>query len=294
MPDDTQNGDAGGTGDAGTTTTSTQTPPRWDHEIFDPATPGKLKEKWQDSLPDEFAEHRAMLANYGDFGTFIKSHKDLMRLARQNGGVKPITAESTPEEIADFRKAMAIPEAPYEFKKPDELPEGVQWVDDRAKAYGKWAHERNLSPAQAKEGLDLYMQFLSEDAKVQTQKYETYVGEQKQKLKEQYGGALPTAVILAQRAAAKESIPPSAVDPDSPDFQGPLFLKLAKAYGEALGETQLPSHASVLNDSPLTKYQSITGDKTNPKNALWAKGDKAVVAEANALLKEAGRQGLIK
>lgn len=269
--------------------TPTESP--WFQKIWDAEQPGKFVAKWQETLPQDMEDHKAMLANFGDFPTLVKSLKDNMTQARSKAGVKPLSEKSTPEEVAAYRKELGIPDKPYEFQKPEKLPDGIDWPEERVKTFGAWAQERNLTPAQAKDALDLHMQFLSEDQQkmstARQQQMEQAIAAEKEQLKTQFGNKLPAAVVNAQRVASKYGVPPEMMEPGSDNFAGVTLLRMASDLAAALGEAQLPTHAAVFNQDPAREYQSITKNKSDPRHALWASGDPYTVKQAQDFLKAA-------
>jgi hypothetical protein len=274
-----------------TETTADAEQKAWFQSIWDAEKPGAFVKGYQELLPPEMEKAKATLANYQDFQTLANSHLDLLRISREKGGVKPLTPESTPEEVASFRKAMGIPDKPYEFPKPDKLPDGVTWNDDMAKSFGQWAQENNLNPAQAKGVLDLHAKFVAEDSQkhaeaLQTQRAELLTRE-KAALREQFGGGLSSAVISAQQVASKYGLPPEIMEPGNDQFAGITVLRMAADLAAAMGESQLPSAASVQNMNPEREYLSIIEDKSNPLHKLWASGDKNAVKKVNELRKRA-------
>lgn len=272
-----------------TETTETQETP-WQTGIFDPEKPGKFVQAWQEKLGAEFENDKSMLASYGDLDTVLKSLAENKRKAREKAGAKPITAESTPEQVKEFRQIFGIPEEPYKFDEPEKLPDGVEWRDDRMSKFGQWAHEKNLTPAQAKDAMGLYMEFVAEDAasmkKAQSEQHRQWVEAEKEALETEYGGKLPREIQNAQRAALALGLNPSVVDPDSPEFgvvRPSAILKMASEIARLKGESQLPTSESIVNMTPEREYRSIVNDKSNPLHQLWAKGDPHTVQRVNEL-----------
>ncbi len=268
--------------------TPVETP--WQASIFDPENPGKFIPAWQEKLPADFEADKAMLANYGDITTVLRSLGENKRKAREKAGVKPITAESTPDQIKEFRREFGIPDEPYKFDKPEQLPDGVEWRDDRMGKFGQWAHERNLTPQQAKDAVGLYMEFVSEDAaqmkKMQEMQRKQWIDAEKESLEAQLGGKLPKEIQNAQRVALSLGLNPTVMDPDSPDFgviPPSVVLKMAAEMARLKGESQLPTSEAVVNMTPEREYLSIIRDKSNPLHQLWAKGDPNTVARVNEL-----------
>lgn len=83
----------------------------------------------------EFASDPA-LADFKDPAALAKSYLETKKLVGQKLGIPG--ADATPEAKAAFEKALGVPDAPegYEFKKPDSLPEGMEYNEEDAK---QWA-----------------------------------------------------------------------------------------------------------------------------------------------------------
>lgn len=297
MPDDTTTTTAP-TPDVSANTTDIVVPPptRWDAEIWDPESPGRYKKKWQETLPENFEPYKGFLSTFDSFEGMVKSHKDMMTQARSKGNIKPLTPESTPEEVAEFRRGMGIPDEPYQFEKPEALPEGVEWKDDRVKAFGEWAQKQNLTPAQAKEALNLHMQFVADDMKAinegQTAAYEQMREAEKEELRTQFGGSLDGVVTRAKQVALKYGLPTEVMEPNDKRFAGVTMLKLCSDMAKALGESQIPSAASVVNTDALRQAKAMRV-KGHPDYEAITRGDKAALDRYYGLLKIAKEQGLL-
>src|SRR5262245_60684982 len=69
-------------------------------------------------IPDDLKASPGLLKfEKADLPTFAKSYLELDKLRNERTGIKPLAADSTPEDVAAYRKAMGIPEKPdgYEF-----------------------------------------------------------------------------------------------------------------------------------------------------------------------------------
>jgi len=114
-----------------------------------PATPsyfggdGSLNENWHTQLGDEFAPHAASLANFKDIKGLAKSYLH----ARSSRPSFP-GADATPAQLAEWREVAGVPETPagYELKAPEELPEGVEWSEERVGKFAEIAYKWNVHP----------------------------------------------------------------------------------------------------------------------------------------------------
>ncbi len=296
MADETTTTAPNGDGGAGGGDTATA-PSRWDTAIWHESEPGKLKPRWQESLPESFEKYKSTLQNYDSLEGLVKSHSDFMTQARtKGGGIKPLSAESTDEERATYRKAFGIPDEPYQFDKPKELPEGLEWHDDKAKEFGKWAQEQNFTPAQAKGAMDIYMKFRADEMQhikaARQQAVEQQLSAEQEVLRTEFGGKLDGTVLKAKQAALHYGIPAESLDPKNPRFLGSTMLKILNDVYAMKGESQMPNAAQVVNSDPLRQAKSMR-EKGHPDYDALKRGDKTALAKYQGLLAKAQDAGLI-
>jgi hypothetical protein len=103
------------------------------------------------------------LTKFRDVDSLGKSYIELERkLGERPTGVKPLSAESTPEEIAAYRQAMGVPEKPDGYELGElSFPEDVAPTQEQLGAFRNLAHELHLTPAQVKGILTWYSEDLS-------------------------------------------------------------------------------------------------------------------------------------
>lgn len=275
---------------------ATEAAPRWDSGIWHEATPGQFKPKWQESLPDNFEPYKSFLQTFDSLEGMVKSHKDFMTKARTQGGVRPLSAESTDEEKLAYRKAFGIPDEPYQFEKPKELPEGLEWQEEKAKTFGSWAQENNLTPTQAKAAMDLYLKLQGDDVRSYQEKEKQYReqmnAQEQEVLRTEFGGKLDGTVLKAKQAALKYGIPVERLDPKDQGFLGVTMLKVMSDLASALGESEIPNAAVVVNADPYRQAQAMW-EPGSPHRELLRKGDKATQDKYYALLQQAKKQGTL-
>jgi len=100
---------------------------------------------WTQNIPKDLV--RPEMAEFDSFGDYLKSvyttQEELnQKLQGYDGAVKPLAEGATDQEIAEYRKAMGLPDDPgaYTF-------EG--YTEDFAKEFAEFAHKNLLSPQQA-------------------------------------------------------------------------------------------------------------------------------------------------
>lgn len=126
-----------GTGESGVTTSA-----------------GSLSEgDWRSVLPPDLQQEKTLEKFKGVDGlakSYVELEKDASRLRNAKGVIVP-GENAKPEDIDAFHKAIGRPDTPedYGFTKPDNLPEGVVWDDERMAAYAKVFHANGIPKAAA-------------------------------------------------------------------------------------------------------------------------------------------------
>lgn len=117
---------------------------------------------WYDGLPEEVTSHKGFEGVKGkikDVGALTMSYLNLQSRmgSGEVGGLKPPTAESTPEELAEFYNAAGRPEASGDYKF-DGLPEGMDLDTERLTERNAALHEAGLSQSQYETVMGLYVE----------------------------------------------------------------------------------------------------------------------------------------
>lgn len=105
---------------------------------------------WASSLSDEALRSDPTVSRYKTLDDaargLIEANK---KLGERPQGVTPLNAESTPEQITAYRKAMGIPDTPdgYQVQMPT-YPEGITRSEEQLSTFRALAHEIHLTPAQ--------------------------------------------------------------------------------------------------------------------------------------------------
>jgi hypothetical protein len=111
-------------------------------------------------IPQQFRED----PDFQDFKSVdevFTSYKELKGLQdnRDRSGVTSLISEqSTPEEVHAFYTKLGKPEssAEYGFEAPEDLPEGLDYSDERAAKFANLAHEIHLTKDQASQLFEFY------------------------------------------------------------------------------------------------------------------------------------------
>jgi hypothetical protein len=110
--------------------------------------PARAGADWRDAIKDPDA--RKFAEDSADLDHFVKRAVDMRK--KLSGAIVKPGKDAGEADIAAYRKAMGIPEAPDAYEFPD-LPEGVEMSDDIKASREAWAgrfHELGISNDQAK------------------------------------------------------------------------------------------------------------------------------------------------
>jgi len=264
-------------------------PTPWSAEILTPD--GKFIEGWQDKLPDDFADDRALLGRFGDLKTLVKAFKDNMAGARAKteGLVKVPGQDATPEDRAAYLKAIGVPDDPkgYDIKQPEKLPDGVSWDQGLSEKFAGVAHEIGLTPAQVAKLQEWQVGSIAEQVQTTREASAQALEQERAELNRTFGASLPKAIDHAQRLAKQEGLRPEIFDPNHADFWGVDALAFASRVAGKLGEDRLIPGAAVKNLGGAALGRDIATNAQNPYYERFQKGD----PEIQAMVRDLYAQG---
>lgn len=202
-----------------------------------------------------------------DYQALAKSYTGMREiLGRKSQSVLVPNEKSKPEEIAEFRKALGVPEQPdgyLEVIKPSELPEGVSFDESLAKQAAEIAHKHNIPPAAMKDFAALQMQQTQAGVQAVNAMVMQELAAGKAELQQTYGDKFADKIELAKRAAIT-----AGIDPTSRGFMDPNMVKLALYYAERVSDDTLVGART----SPAQAGQDrATKAMTDPTDPLYAR-----------------------
>lgn len=231
-------------------------------------------------LPDKFwREGKA------DYEALAKSYTGLEQLLGKKANAVMVPNEkSTPEEIAAFRKAIGVPEKPDDYipaLKPEQLPEGVTFDENLAKAASSIAHKHNIPPAAMRELANLQMQqvqgMYQAINSMALQELETARTE----LKQVYGDKLNEKLDLAKRVAVSAGVPI-----DSKGFSDSNMVRFALWAAEKISEDKLVTAQSPILSSPAQQAKDIMRNPENPLHRRYLDHDPEIVDRVRRMLSQ--------
>lgn len=115
---------------------------------------GGLSENYTDLLKEAGMENLTnTVAKYKSADGLLKGAANLVNFAgKKVEGVIVPGEGSSPEEIAEYKKAIGVPESPTAYDlKPENLPEGMDWDAGLAETWQGAFHEAGISQEQAQQ-----------------------------------------------------------------------------------------------------------------------------------------------
>jgi len=250
---------------------------------------GTFTPDWTGRLPEDMRGESESLKKYGNVTDLARGMINAQRLIGKKGVILP-TEKSTPEEIAEYRKAVGVPDTADGYGvKPETLPDGVEWSDDLAKPFLAIAHKHNVSKAALKELVTAHAQM--EGMRTQTavqmaqaeaqQKFETGIKE----LQQSWGREFDTNRQKVAQLAAYAGIPV-----DSPGFSDPNMAKLIYRLSKDFSEDRLVAIGKqTTTGSAAQAAKDIMTNPDNPDYKKYHGGDKDTQARVRAYLEQAER-----
>jgi hypothetical protein len=148
----------------------------------------------------------------------VKSYIEAQKKIGQKGVLIP--GENASEaDVGVFYKALGRPDKPeeYGFKKPENLPKGVNYDDNRAKWFADLAHKTGLSTKQATTLFNEYNTNVIKESQDQLKAVEYFKKESSTSLKKEWGSNFEKNLDKANAAVKL--------------FGGKDFIELLKATG---------------------------------------------------------------
>jgi hypothetical protein len=211
----------------------------------------------------------------------LKSYQGMEQLVgRKAQAVLPPNEKSTPEEIAEYRKALGVPESPEGYKlKPEQLPEGVTWDDNVAKRAAELAHKHNIPAAAMSELMKFDMERASLMNQAAAQMLEQQMQEGRSELQKIWGDKMPDKVDLAKRAVITVE-----ENPASHGFVDPAVVRTIVKLAEKLSDDRLVAGDQTGVSSTRARARDIMTNESNPLYARYQEGDPETVDQVRRML----------
>lgn len=281
--------DATQTGADGATTTilgdgqqlATQFTPSYDGALN---PDGSFAEGWHTKAFG--AEYSGPLAQAKTVADVDKMLRDSMARARQktDGMVRVPGEGASPEDLAEFRKAIGGPEKPEDYGelRPQNIPPEA-WDAEADKALKTVAHKHGVTPAALKDIMGLYAGQMDTQMAKGMADMTAHVAGQKAILQQEWGEKFESNVRQTIRFAATLGL-----KPDHPVFQNADVVRALQRGASLVSEDKLINGSTIgLAASPGEQAKAIMTDPANPHYKAYQSGDPNAVALVNNLLQQA-------
>lgn len=125
--------------------------------------PAATPENWRAILSGGDEALSKLVNRYTTPQNFAKAFAETRTKLRSGQHAQPLAEDATPEEIAAYRKAVGVPDAPegYGFAFPQDS--GATEADAAVLGeFSKFMHDRHVPPAAAKAAFDFYLSRMTE------------------------------------------------------------------------------------------------------------------------------------
>lgn len=124
------------------------------------AKDGKFVEGWTEQLRTNGFERLATKAALaGDEASLFRSMDDMLGLVGKKAGPSYPKAGASDEDVSAYRREAGVPDSAEAYNlKPSALPEGMEWSDEDAKAYGEIFHKHHVPAAAAQELVNRHLE----------------------------------------------------------------------------------------------------------------------------------------
>lgn len=226
---------------------------------------------WRASLPDDL-KGAPSLQKFQDLPSLAKGYTELEKLT--GSAVRIPKADATPEEHEKFLARLGRPESPdkYELKAP-ELPEGMQYDDEKLAGFRSMAHSAGLLPRQAQALLEKYTEYRIQEMKRSSDESKQREEAGLSSLKQEWGADFDKKAASAARAVETyggkelkelwDSVPLGANA-----ALARAFAKIGEKLAEervVMGDTR--ESAGESKDEILLKIETIRKDPNHPYNS---------------------------
>jgi hypothetical protein len=162
-------------------------------------------------LPDDLKTHAATLGRFPNVVELTRSYVN----ARSKLGERPAPPGegATPEQVKAWRELVGVPESPdgYGLKKPEKLPDGVEYNEAMDKEFAAFAHQHNIPPGTVNALREWFYTKTGEGVKAVQEKedawYQETIAKQERELRETWGDKTEAHFAQALQAARTFGLP---------------------------------------------------------------------------------------
>lgn len=249
-----------------------------------------FKQGWTETLPDELKPAKDTLGRYKNPIEALRGlHNANVKMGKMADAVLLPNEKSTPEEIAEFREKAGIPQKPedYGVKKPDNLPAGVQWDDEKTKTYVATLHKHNASPALVKELVALRVADEVANLQAVEEGGKAFIQQGLETLRKEWGGEFDSNIKKAE-AVVNHYSEKTGLKLDHVAFQFPEVIRFVAAiHKDYMGESKRIEGGGITGNDPANEARLIQTDESHPMHKRYMNGEPSAVEHVRGLLMRA-------
>lgn len=226
-----------------------------------------------DRLPEDMRVDSIRNPRFKNVNEVLRGYINAQRLIGKRGVFVP-TEQSPPEEVAEYRKAVGVPETLEGYEaKPAQLPEGVEWDDNYAKPFLEIGQKYHISKEAMQKliGAHIAQEQLRSAATVQVirQEAEQRYKEGYAKLEQAWGKDIDNNTRRIKAAAERLGCPLN-----TPGFNDPEMCKFVNLLIEQTREDQaiMPgggTNGRAAGMTPGEQADDIQQNSSNPEHAAY-------------------------
>jgi len=259
--------------------------PAFDHVV---GADGAFSENWRDSLPEDI-RNEPSLGSIKCFQALAKSYVHAQRAVGANKIAIP-GSNATDDEKNDFYKALGRPEdaEKYEFKRPEDLPENIQFDESAMKGFREEAFKMGLSQEQYNAAIGFQAKFVAQQQQRAEETADAEYASTMSKLKGEYGGNFDSVVAQCNKAVDTFGLKNALTQ------HGLLnnydIIKALANIGGKISESKLRDDPdSAVRGDPASRLAEIQGNPKDPYNLSDHPLHKQRVSEVAELVRQVSR-----
>lgn len=178
---------------------------------------GKFKDGWTNLLPDTHKQYAASVSRYPSLPDIVAGYANAEKKISEKFPAPPLPGDA-PEKVeaytAKVRELLGSPDKPegYELKKPDNMPEGIEWDEAEAGKLAAIAHKHGLTKGAVQDILNMSLEREQGRLTKAKEGLEGYVKGQEKALRDKWGDKYDANIQSAVKAA--NALQVDITDPD--------------------------------------------------------------------------------
>jgi hypothetical protein len=240
----------------------------------DPPAPPNWPEDWRERLAGNNDGFGKLLKRFASPENFARSYTELRQKVSAPPTLPTLPENPTEEQVAEYRKAIGIPETPDGYGiKFDESLGATEADNEMLQGFLAHMHGQHIPPAHAQAAFGWYQQWAAEQRDKQVATAQRERARITNELRKEYGGEYKRNLGLADEFLTAYPGIAKYVNPNSPDLEFTrdiIALARATAPEDALYSGDSDAGGKGLDEQiQELRTKSITGRLTDAEDAKY-------------------------